>query len=179
VVPATSAATVTAHLAPCRRHVHAPEGELQPQAGAGVDPKDPSGIDGRADSQSAAADSPALPSPPPIAPSNLVSHHYPSSSSGLVSSHPGAGLLEAGSSQKVAGRKTARPALLFRYGNPVRNIPAVPRRESARASSAVVVLVLVREVRAVLVLELVFGEVRRRGMLLVDLSCLSIRLRGI
>lgn len=180
MVPATSAAAAlaTAHLAPCHRHVHALEGEHQHQAGAEVGPKDPSGIDGRAGSQSAAADSPALLSLPPIAPSNLVFHRYPSSSSGLVSSHPGAGLLEAGSSQKVAGRKTARPALLFRYGNPVRNIPAVPRRESARAFSVAVVHV-VRAVQTVLVLALalVFGGVRRRGMLLVDRSCPLIPLR--
>jgi hypothetical protein len=53
----------------------------------------------------------------------------------------------------------ARPALLFRYGNPVRNIiPVVPRRESARASSVVAV---VRVARAVLVLALAFGEMRR------------------
>jgi hypothetical protein len=80
--------------------------------------------------------------------------------------------LEAGSSQKVAGRITARPALLFRCGNLVRNIPAVPRRESARAASDVVVVVVV-------VVVLVFGGVRRRGVFLVDRSCLLIRLRRI
>jgi hypothetical protein len=68
----------------------------------------------------------------------------------------------------------ARPVLLFRYGNPVRNIPAVPRRESARAFSVVVVVVVVREVRA-----LAFGGVRRPGVLLVNRSCLLIRLRRI
>jgi len=74
----------------------------------------------------------------------------------------------------------ARLALLFRYGNLVRNIiPAVPRRESARASSVVVVVRVAREVRAVLVLALAFGGVRRQGMLLVDRSCLLIRLRRI
>lgn len=156
VVPATSAATATAHLTPCHRHVRAPEGEYQHQAGVGAGPKGPSGVDGRANSQSAAADSPALPSLPPIAPSYLVSHHYPSSSSGLDSSHPGAGLLGAGSSQKVAGRTTARRALLFRYGNPALIIPVVPRRESARISS----VVAVRVVRAVLVL-VIGGEPRR------------------
>ena len=63
----------------------------------------------------------------------------------------------------------ARPALPFRYGNPVRIIPVVPRWESARAASVVV--------RAVLVL--MFGEERRQGVFLVDRSCLLIRLRRI
>jgi hypothetical protein len=60
--------------------------------------------------------------------------------------------------------------LLFRSGNPVRIIPAAPRRESARAASVVAVRV---------VLVLVFGGERRRGVLLVDRSCLLIHLRRI
>ena len=64
----------------------------------------------------------------------------------------------------------ARPALPFRYGNPVRILTAVPRRGSARA-------VFVAVVRAMLVLVVVFGGKRRRGVSLMDRSCLLIRLR--